>query len=151
MSEQRDARGVNYSFMRIKGKIINASVVNLLLFSVFGPRQDAGDKRLSHQFKLRTVNFSAKHKYVDIRTRQRLRPRHHVTSRPRCMFLSVSYSRRGCRSCDISEETNTGCSLNPVQLVFVPEPQQVTRQQLKLILMKRKVWTRLCFFQKHIL
>lgn len=52
MSEQRDARGLNYSFTRIKGKIKNAAVMNLLLFSVFGRRQDAGDKRLSHQVKM---------------------------------------------------------------------------------------------------
>lgn len=46
MSEQRDARGLNYSFTRIKGKIKNAAVMNLLLFSVSGRRQDAGDKQL---------------------------------------------------------------------------------------------------------
>lgn len=70
MSEQRDARGLNYSFTRIKGKIKNAAVMNLLLFSVFGRRQDAGDKRLSHQVKMWAVNLSANHKYVHIRTCQ---------------------------------------------------------------------------------
>lgn len=66
MSEQRDARGLNYSFTRIKGKIKNAAVMNLLLFSVSGRRQDAGDKQL----KMWAVNLSANHKYVHIRTCQ---------------------------------------------------------------------------------
>lgn len=44
--------------------------MNLLLFSVFGRRQDAGDKRLSHQVKMWAVNLSANHKYVHIRTCQ---------------------------------------------------------------------------------
>lgn len=67
--------------------------MNLLLFSVFGRRQDAGDKRLSHQVKMWAVNLSANHKYVHIRTCQS------VISRLRCMFISVSYSWRGWRTC----------------------------------------------------